>query len=131
MTREEEIKQAVENNLDVSVYTPQDGEMLKETFYIGAKWADANPKQGLVDLSQVWHNAKEEPQTGRKVVAINEKGISFSGVYWSYDVKGYTPKYPGVYWNGGGCMQGARLLDWQVAVKWAYIEDLLPKGGEK
>ena len=83
------------------------------------------------DLSQVWHPAEEEPESGRKVVVINEKGILFSGVYWAYDAKGYTPKYPGVYWNGGGCMNGARLLDWQKAVKWAYIEDLLPKGGEE
>ena len=44
MTREEEIKQAAESNLDVSAYTPQDGKMLKETFYIGAEWADKNPK---------------------------------------------------------------------------------------
>ena len=44
MTREEEIKQAVENNIDVSIYTPKDGELLKKTFYIGAKWADNNPK---------------------------------------------------------------------------------------
>lgn len=50
MTREEEIKQAVENNLDVSVYTPQDGEMLKQTFYIGAKWADANPKSPWISV---------------------------------------------------------------------------------
>lgn len=84
-----------------------------------------------IDLSQAWHPSEEEPQTGRKVVAINEKGVSFSGVYWPYDVKGYVPKYPGVYWIGGGCMDGARLLDWQEAIKWAYIDDILPKGGEK
>lgn len=83
------------------------------------------------DLSQVWHDAEEEPQTGRQIVAINGEGVSFSGVYWPYNAKGYVPKYPGVYWIGGGCMDGARLLDWQEAVKWAYIEDLLPKGGEK
>lgn len=84
-----------------------------------------------IDLSQVWHDAEEEPQTGRQIVAINRKDVSFSGVYWPYNAKGYVPKYPGVYWIGGGCMDGARLLDWQEAVKWAYIEDLLPKGGEK
>lgn len=82
------------------------------------------------DLSQVWHDAEEEPQTGRQIVAINGAGVSFSGVYWPYNAKGYVPKYPGVYWIGGGCIDGARLLDWQEAVKWAYIEDLLPKGVE-
>lgn len=82
------------------------------------------------DMSQVWHDAEEEPQTGRQIVAINGEGVSFSGVYWPYNAKGYVPKYPGVYWIGGGCMDGARLLDWQEAVKWAYIDDILPKGGK-
>ena len=100
-----------------------------DAFEAGAKWADANPIQG--DLSRMWHPAEEEPQTGRQIVAINGIGVSFSGVYWPYNAKGYVPKYPGVYWNGGGCLNGARLLDWQEAVKWAYIEDLLPKGGDQ
>lgn len=94
-------------------------------------WVANRPNTGrreYTDLSQVWHPAEEEPETSRQVVAINEKGILFSGVYRPYDAKGYTPIYPGVYWNGGGCMNGARLLDWQEAIKWAYIEDLLPKG---
>ena len=50
MTREEEIKQAAENNLDVSAYTPQDGKMLKETFYIGAEWADKNPQSPWISV---------------------------------------------------------------------------------
>lgn len=97
-------------------------------------WVANRPNTGRMeytDLSQVWHPAEEEPESGRKVVVINEKGILFSGVYRAYDANGYVPKYPGVYWNGGGCLNGARLLDWQEAVKWAYIEDLLPKGGEE
>lgn len=128
MTREEEVKQAAYSqycNSESVCFT-----LMCDSFKQGAEWADENPKPGLIDLSQVWHPVEEDPETGRKVVAINKKGISFSGVYWPYDVKGYTPKYPGVYWNGGGCMQGARLLDWQEAIKWAYIEDLLPKGGQ-
>ena len=137
MTREEQIRGALNLYAPsswnfIGEITPMSKDELQashEGFIRGAKWADANPKQGLVALSQVWHNAKEEPQTGRKVVAINEKGISFSGVYWPYNAKGYVPKYPGVYWIGGGCMDGARLLDWQEAVKWAYIDDLLPKEG--
>lgn len=50
MTREEEIKQAIENNLDVSIYTPKDGELLKEAFYIGAKWADKNSKSHWISV---------------------------------------------------------------------------------
>lgn len=52
MTREQEIKQAIENNLDVSNYSPQDGEMLKETFYIGAKWADGHPKSPWINVEE-------------------------------------------------------------------------------
>lgn len=50
MTREEQIKQAAESNLDVSFYTPQDGELLKETFYIGAKWADEHPQSPWISV---------------------------------------------------------------------------------
>lgn len=104
---------------------------VKKMFNAGIQCADTMPKPGLVDLSKVWHDTKEEPETSRKVVAINEKGILISGVYLAYDAKGYILKYSGVYWNGGGCMSGARLLDWQKAIKWAYIENLLPKGGDQ
>ena len=51
MTREEEIRAAVESNLDVSFYTPKDGELLKETFYFGAKWADKHPNMELKDYT--------------------------------------------------------------------------------
>lgn len=97
----------------------------------GAEWADEHPKEGLIDFLQVWHYANEEPKALRQVVAIDKKGVSFSGKYWPYDDKGYTPRYPGIYWNGDGCLTGARLLDWQEVVKWAYIDDLLLKGGKK
>lgn len=52
MTREEEIKQAVENNLDVSIYTSKDGELLKEAFYIGAKWADEHSKLPWIKVEE-------------------------------------------------------------------------------
>ena len=109
-------------------------DIFDEEVNVTRAWVANKPCAGrkeYTDLSQVWHPAEEEPQTGRQIVAINSKGVSFSGVYWPYNTKGYVPKYPGVYWIGGGCIEGARLLDWQEAVKWAYIEDLLPKGGEK
>lgn len=113
MTREEEIKQAVENNLDVSVYTPQDGEMLKETFYIGAKWADANPKQGLVDLSKFWHNASIEPERDAFFIAEDNKG----------DLDAYCWTKRDDDWIEYACLFGLR--------RWAYMKDLLPKGGEQ
>lgn len=50
MTREEQIKLVAENNLDVSMYTLQDGEILKESFYIGAEWADRFPKSPWISV---------------------------------------------------------------------------------
>lgn len=83
------------------------------------------------DLSQVWHEAKEEPEAHRQVIAVDKEGSSFCGKYWSYNNKGYTPRYQGLYWSGGGCLSGAILAYWEDVVKWAYIEDLLPKGDKK
>lgn len=80
------------------------------------------------DLSQVWHDAKEEPKALKQVVAIDDKGRSFSGNYWPREDNEYNVRYAGVYWNGDGCLSGARLLDWEKVVKWAYTADLLPKG---
>ena len=82
------------------------------------------------DLSQVWHDAKEEPEDGRQVVAIKDN-TPFCGTYRQYNNKGYTPRYPGLYWSGGGCLSGSIWVYWKDVVKWAYIKDLLPKGGEK
>lgn len=33
-------------------------------FWAGAQWVDKYPKEGLIDLSQAWHNSKEEPEKG-------------------------------------------------------------------
>ena len=97
-------------------------------------WVSLNPHEDrteYTDLSLVWHDAKEEPEAHRQVIAVDKKGSSFCGKYWSYDNKGYTPRYQGLYWSGGGCLSGAILAYWEDVVKWAYIEDLLSKGGEK
>ena len=64
------------------------------------------------DLSQVWHNAKEEPEKGKLMIGIEEDDVS---VYkWADQVEG----------------------DWLYfaecfgLIRWAYIDDLLPEGGE-
>ena len=105
MTREEEIKQAAENNLDVSIYTPKDGEMLKETFYIGAKWADKNPVN-------VWHDASEEPKRDEYLLGEDYEGLS-------------------IYMWCGQEDSWALFVGITTLCRWAYISDLLPKGGEK
>ncbi len=115
MTREEEIKQAAENNLDVSIYTPKDGEMLKETFYIGAEWADKHPVN-------VWHDASEEPQDK------NRRILSYSEYFDCFFLD--FPNYLMI--KDGGVNK-----DWETVVlrnkmsKWAYVSDLFPKGDEK
>lgn len=102
MTRDLEIKQAIEQNLDVSTYTPEDGKLLKETFYLGAKWADNHP-----DLSSLWHDVNEEPKRGSLILLIMQSGTAIVA-------KIIEPNHT---FNHGE--------------RWAYITDLLPKGGEK
>lgn len=61
------------------------------------------------DLSQVWHNAKEEPEKGKLMIGIDEDGIS---VYkWADQDNDWLSfaEYNGLF-------------------KWAYIDDLLPEG---
>lgn len=96
-------------------------------------WVSLDPHEDRTefkDLSQVWHEAKEEPEDGRQVFAIKDNN-PFCGTYRQYNNRGYTPRYQGLYWSGGGCLSGAILAYWEDVVKWAYIDDLLPKGCEK
>lgn len=67
------------------------------------------------DLSQAWHDAKEEPEEGTKVVVIDNNGWTGSGLF--------NPRamVKGVY------IYGDLVVDWYSVVRWAYIEDLLPK----
>lgn len=88
-------------------------------FEAGAKWADNNPKSGLIDLSQAWHDASKEPEEGTQVVAIDHDGWTVSGLF--------NPRamVKGVY------IYGDLVVDWYSVVRWAYRDDLLPKGGEQ
>lgn len=69
----------------------------------GLDAADADP-----DTSALWHNASEEPLLGAKVLCDN------------FDVEERTTEYS---WNSYCKVFGI--------TKWAYVNDLLPKGGEK
>ena len=82
-------------------------------FEAGAKWADANPKSGLIDLSQVWHDAKEEPEKGRLMICIDKHNVS---------INEWIDQYNCDWLDFAECFG---------IIIWAYIEDLLPKGGEK
>ena len=64
------------------------------------------------DLSQVWHDASEEPQ--KYPILYQDE---FGNVYVQQTLKDY------VNW--------VELKELEYVKRWAYICDLLPKGGEQ
>ena len=69
-------------------------------------------KDNLVDLSEVWHDITEEPKLGA----------------WFVGQIGET-----AYDTFVSSIQGKRMSNWLAGCnikRWAYIDDLLPKGGE-
>lgn len=70
-------------------------------------------KDNIVDLSEVWHDITEEPKLG----------------YWFVGQIGET-----AYDTFHFCYKGKRMSNWFDGCnikRWAYIDDLLPKGGEQ
>lgn len=65
------------------------------------------------DLLQVWHDAEEEPKKGEWILGEYQGGIYQTYLYgyvdceWSSYVKVFS------------------------LIRWAYVNDLLPKGGEQ
>ena len=82
-------------------------------FLHGVEWADKHP----VDK---WHDASEEPEFGREIITIDIYENSVSGVF------GKLNNYKGVFYN-----YSSLCHYWSAITKWAYIKDLLPKGGEE
>ena len=84
-------------------------------FISGAIWADNNP-----DLSLMWHDADDEPEDGSDVLLMDSEqrvialSIAKQCYYEAYGLLGW-PAY---------------VANFNV-VRWAYISDLLPKGGER
>lgn len=96
-------------------------------------WVSLNPHEArteYINLRQIWHEADEEPEAGKQVAAIKDNDIS-CGIYFPYSNKGYNPRYQGLYWSGGGCLSGSIWVSWKGVVKWAYVDDLIPKGGRQ
>ena len=115
MTREEEIAVAFydyRDALKLSTFSDFEYIDIQEAFEEGAKWADSHPVN-------VWHDASEEPKEQSKIVIIDTKGEWWNIDYASDDFEGYG------------------LYGWEFCIAhynlkiWAYIDDLLPKGGEK
>ena len=115
MTRDEEIKCAskdyVNYLLDKQEYHNEDytEDDIRQAFEKGAMFADKNP-----DLSSLWHDASEEPKENSVIlVQWNIKGNSGYEFYYADSIN----------WD--------RFVEIYGVSIWAYITDLLPKGGEK
>ena len=122
MTREEEIikgkikcasKDYVNYLLDKQEYHNEDytEDDIRQAFEKGAMFADKNP-----DLSSLWHDASEEPK-GTYIVLCD----GLDNRQWVVDYLHIDMSY-------------ANWQDYAYAIKvnrWAYISDLLPKGGER
>lgn len=81
----------------------------------GLKASDAEP-----NLESLWHDTCEEPLLEEtKIIFLNEQGFAYIserfGATFSYNLEDYSQQS---YVN---------LLNIR---KWAYISDLLPKGGD-
>ena len=72
--------------------------------------------RNLVDLSKVWHDASEEPEYNCKQILYQEK-------YGTYRIiVKHDMVLLGISWED--------FLAAHSMSKWAYVDDLLPKGGE-
>ena len=113
MTRAEEIKCAskdyVNYLLDKQEYHNEDytEDDIRQAFEKGAMFADNNP-----DLLSLWHDASDEPKEDMDILFISKNGKVHK--VSKIDLSLYD-------W----------LKDNDDIKRWAYISDLLPKGGEK
>ena len=93
----------------------RDLEILDAETTLTRAWVSLNPHKDrteYTDLSQVWHEAKEEPEKGKLLIGIDEDGVS-------------------IYkWVGQDDNDWLSFAECFGLIRWAYIEDLLPKGGE-
>lgn len=87
------------------------GDDFRRGFEAGAKYADENPKQGLVNLSKMWHPVEEEPKDKAYIIA-ERKNLEFGSFLWANQIK----------WE--------KFTEIFLIKRWAYIEDLLPKKEE-
>lgn len=70
-----------------------------------------------INLSQIWHDASEEPKIGYNIVAIDK-----DGQWW--DIQPYnSDDYDGYGLKGWPYCS----INYNHIQKWAYISDLLPK----
>ena len=112
MTREEQIAEAYQDYLGLGgVLHPNPW----FAFKAGAEWADENP-----NFENVWHPTTELPRN--EFIALLSDGEAVCGRL-IHDASGDNDHAVFIYED--------YVIDWSIVVKWAYIKDILPKGGEK
>lgn len=121
MTREEEINQASGAYAFQLCAECINSEICKEmglgcprlresiiAFSEGVKWADEHPKN-------VWHSADEEPNDKYEILVQDEFGH-----FWLTDYVEDISHYQNGWKECAAC---------ECIIRWAYISELLPKGG--
>ena len=107
MTRKERILQASRDYVgSVTFSSPSD----VIHFENGAKWADEH-----LNLESLWHDACEEPQGEYKIICQDE----FEHV-WLTDWKEVVKQHASGWEEYVAC---------ECIVHWAYVSDIMPKGG--
>ena len=76
-------------------------------------------KDNIVDLREVWHSNKDIPHKDRKIIAVACNEI----ICGTFMVE--------AGWYRANINSVKVLASWESIKKWAYVDDLLPKGGEK
>ena len=109
MTREEEIlKAATAHFKDDELLSLSDVRHFKK----GVKWADEQP-----NLEILWNDASEEPHGEYKIICQDE----FEHV-WLTDWREVVKQHSSGWEEYIAC---------ECIVRWGYVKDLLPKGGEQ
>ena len=108
MTREEEIKEAARAYISGDILSSPS---ILIHFANGAGWADEHP-----NLERLWHDVSEEPKGNYIVLCDGLDNIQWVENYQHIDM---------YYANWKNYADAFKVN------RWAYISDLLPKGGEK
>ena len=107
MTRKERILQAARDYVGSVTFSSHSDVIHFEN---GAKWADEHP-----NLESLWHDACEEPQGEYKIICQDE----FEHV-WLTDWKEVVKQHASGWEEYVAC---------ECIVYWAYVSDIMPKGG--
>ena len=107
MTRGEEIRNAIDTI--IPILPSENGRTYEQAlmatgFEKGIRWADEHP-------INVWHNVSEEPKINEDVVLYDCCG-NFIAEFFD------------------GSVTWRNIVLYYKATIWAYVKDLLPKGGE-